>query len=389
MLAIIGAKIHTISMGNIDRGVIIIRDGLIEAVGDHTLEIPVGCGIVDATGGEITPGLIDAHSHIGIFGEVGVPATADGNEMIHPVTPEIRGLDSFNPDDPAIPLSLQGGVTTVYTGPGGVNVVGGTWFAIKTDGQTACDFVTPSRGAMKFALGENTKNHYSLAAQKPKTRMGAAAIMRKALMSAQDYLGKRAHAEAKRLPFERDLGLEELAKVLTREYVAKIHAHRADDIMTAIRISEEFGLDYSIEHCTEGYIIADILAEKGCFCLIGPLQMAPTKQEVWGLKLETPGILSRAGVKVIITMDGASPASSNTKYLALNAGLAVRYGMDEEEALRAITLNPAELMGIADRLGSIEPGKEADIVIYDGHPLSNFTNVKEVFIAGKSVYKVL
>jgi len=386
MLAIVGAKVRTITMGDIENGIILVKDGLIEAVGDRTMEVPASYEIIDASGKEITPGLIDAHAHIGIFGEVKVPATADGNEMSHPVTPEVRGLDSFNPQDPAIPLSLAGGVTTVYTGPGSGNVVGGTWFAIKTYGTTVYDMVTPSRGAMKFALGENPKNAYGSRKMAPMTRMGNAAVMRQALMKAQDYLRKCKHAEAEGKPIERDLGMEELAKVLTKEYMAKIHAHRADDIITAIRIAEEFDLDYSIEHCTEGYHVADILAEKGCFCLIGPLIIGPYKQEIWDVRLSTPGVLAKAGAKVIITMDAVSP-SSHTKYLAMNAGLAMRYGMDEEDAFKAITIYPAELMGMQDRIGSIAAGKEADLVIYDGHPLSNFTNVEEVFIAGKSVYK--
>lgn len=387
LLAIVGARVHTITNGIIENGVVLVKNGLIEAVGDCTLTVPAGYEIINASGKWVTPGLIDAHAHLGLFGEIRVPATADGNEMSQPVTPFIRGIDSLNPQDPAFEQSLQGGVTTVYTGPGSGNIIGGTGLVVKTTGNTVYDMVVPGTEAMKFALGENPKNAYGSRKQKPSTRMGNAAVMRQALIKAQDYMRKleQAKAEGKPLP-ARNLGWEQLAKVLRREYKARIHAHRADDIMTAIRIAEEFNLDYSIEHCTEGYHIADILAEKGCFCVIGPLIIGPYKQEIWDVRLSTPGVLAKAGARVIITMDAVAP-SSHTKYLAMNAGLAVRYGLDEEEAFKAITINAAELIGMDDRIGSLEAGKEADLVIFDGHPLSNFTFAEQVYVAGACVFK--
>ncbi len=381
LLAIKGAKIYTITNGVIESGIILISNGLIEEVGVD-LKIPNDYEVVDAKGKEITPGFIDAHTHLGIFGEVQVPATADGNEKTDPVRPEIRGVDSLNPDDNAIQISLEAGITTAYTGPGSSNIVGGTGFAMKTMGSTVYDMVIPNTEAMKFALGENPKNSYGSRKKMPSTRMGNAALMRQALIKAQDYIKNKEHAKEKEQFFERDLGLEQLVKVIKKEYMARIHAHRADDIVTAIRIAEEFDLNYSIEHCTEGYHIAGLLAEKGCYCVVGPMIINPYKQEIWDVRMNTPGVLAKAGAKVIITMDAVSP-SSHTKYLAMNAGLAIRYGMPEGKAFEAITINPARLIGLEDKIGSIESGKEADLVIHDGYPLSNFTSVEKVYIAGK------
>ncbi|QOR36811.1 amidohydrolase [Clostridium sp. 'deep sea'] len=384
MFAIVGAKIYTITKGIINNGVVLVKNGLIEAVGTSSLKVPAGYKIINAKSKCLTPGLIDAHTHLGTFGEINVPATADGNEMTNPVSPFVRGIDSFNPQDPAIKLSLQGGVTTAYTGPGSGNIIGGTGFVIKTHGNTVYDMVVQGKEAMKFALGENPKGVYKEQKKIPSTRMGNAAVMRQALMKAEDYVIKQKQAQKEGKHFNRDLGLEQLAKVLNREYKARIHAHRADDIITAIRIAEEFNLDYSIEHCTQGYHVADILADKGCFCVIGPLIIGPYKHELWDVRMSTPAVLNKAGAKVIITMDAVTPAS-HTKYLAMNAGLAIRYGLDEEAAFKAITINAAELIAMSDKIGSIEVGKEADLVIFDGHPLSNFTNVEQVFIAGERV----
>ncbi|MFP4457191.1 MAG: amidohydrolase [Clostridia bacterium] len=386
LLAIKGAKVYTITNGIIENGTVLVKDGLIEAVGDSSLEIPASYNIIDASGKELTPGFIDAHTHLGLFGEVKVPATADGNEMTNPVSPYVRGVDSLNPQDAAIKASLEAGVTTAYTMPGSGNIVGGTGLVIKTKGNTVYDLVVPGKEAMKFALGENPKNAYGSRKKMPSTRMGNAAVMRQALINAQDYLRKEKEAKEKGEPFDRDLGLEELAKVLTHEYMARIHAHRADDIITAIRIAEEFDMNYSIEHCTEGYHVADILADKGCFCVIGPLIIGPYKQEIWDVRMTTPAVLDEAGAKVIITMDAVSP-TSHTKYLAMNAGLAMRYGLKEQSAFEAITINPAKLIGMDDKVGSIEVGKDADLVIHDNYPLSNFTNVKKVYIAGELAFE--
>lgn len=385
MIAIVNGKVYTITGGVIEEGVILIEDGKIKAVGKD-VKVPEGAEIIDAKGKTVTPGLIDSHSHLAVFGEPSVWANADGNETSDPITPQIRGIDSLNPQDPAIPDVLAGGVTTVYTGPGSANIVGGTGFAMKLRGRTAEEMVIPGTEAMKMALGENPKRVYGESQHKaPKTRMGNAAVLREALVKAQNYIEKMEKAKEKAVkgenagPPDRDLKMEALAKVLKREMKARIHAHRADDIMTAIRVAEEFNLDYVIEHCTEGYKIADILAAKKVRATIGPLLMSRGKMEIIDTRLDNPGILAKAGVKVTIQCD----TSANTKWLGLHAGLAVREGMCPEEGLKAITLNAAEIIGIAGRVGSIEPGKDADIVIWSGHPFCTMTHAEKVFIDGK------
>jgi len=384
VLAVKNGKILTITNGIIENGTILIEDGIIKGFGDSTLNIPSGCEVIDACGNWVTPGFIDAHAHIGLFGEPSIPATADGNEKTGPIQSALRGIDSLNPDDPAFPQVVSAGVTTVYTGPGSSNIVGGTGFAMKTCGRTVYDMVIPGTEAMKFALGENPKRNYQERKQLPSTRMGNAAALRMAFIKASDYLNKIecAKKEGKPLP-DRDLGLEALGKVLKREMKARIHCHRADDIMTAIRVAEEFNLDFTLEHCTEGYHVADIIAEKKIPCVIGPLLMGPAKQELWDVRMTTPAVMVEAGVKIAIMVD----ASSATKYLPVHTGLAVRYGMAEEDAFKAITINAAEIIGLADRLGSIDIGKDADIVIWDGHPLSNFTKTKIVIVNGEIVFE--
>lgn len=383
-LAIVNGRIFTISQGTIEQGTVLCEDGKIIALGTEVV-VPEDAQVIDASGKVVTPGLIEAHSHIGLFGEPSLPATADGNEKTGPVQAALFGVDSLNPADPAFPQVLAAGITTVYTGPGSSNVIGGTGMAIKTIGRTVEEMVIAGSEGMKMALGENPKRNYGSANKMPGTRMGNAAVLREALISAQNYLDKveRAEADGKPYAVDRNLKMEQLAKVLKREMKARIHCHRADDIMTAIRIAEEFNLDYVLEHATEGYKVADILARKQVPCVVGPLLMGPAKHELWEVRLDNPAILSKAGVKVAIQMD----ASSDTKYLPMVTGIAVREGMDEEEALRAITITPAEILGLDDRLGSIEVGKEADLAIFDGHPLCNFTRCTAVVVGGKLVHQ--
>lgn len=384
-LAIVNGKLYTITNGIIEQGTVLCEDGKIVAVGTDVV-VPEDAQIIDAQGKSVTPGLIDAHSHIGLFGEPSLPATADGNEKTGPMQAAIYGVDSLNPADPAFPQVLAAGVTTVYTGPGSSNIIGGTGMAIKTMGRTVDEMVIPGTEGMKMALGENPKRNYGAINKMPGTRMGNAAVLRQALISAQNYMAKleRAEAEGKPKSVDRDLKMEQLVKVLKREMKARIHCHRADDIITAIRIAEEFNLDYVLEHATEGYKIADILAAKQARCVVGPLFMGPAKHELWEVRLDNPAILAAAGCKVAIQMD----TSSATKDLPWVTGVAVREGMDEAEALRAITINPAEILGLDDRLGSLEVGKEADLVVFNGHPLSNFTTCDQVIVAGRLVHSV-
>jgi imidazolonepropionase-like amidohydrolase len=380
MFAIIGAKIYPISREVIEGGTVLVENGKIKDVGQD-IPTPKGAKVYDAKGKVVTPGLIDAHSHLAIFGEPSVWANSDGNEISDPITPHLRGIDSLNPQDPAIRDVVGGGVTTVYTGPGSANVIGGTGVAIKLRGRTVDEMVIPGTEGMKMALGENPKRVYGDMQKKaPRTRMANAAVLREALVKAETYLNKIERGNT--MP-DRDLKMEALSKVLKGEMRARIHAHRADDILTAIRILEEFKIDFVLEHATEGFMIADILSEKKIPCTVGPLLMSRGKMETVNTSLRNPGILAKSGVKVAIQCD----TSSNTKWLGLHAGLAVREGMCPDEALRSITINPSQILGIDDRIGSIEPGKDADLVIWSGHPFQTMTVAEKVFIDGQLVHQ--
>lgn len=382
MIAIKGGKVLTITHGVIEGGVVLVEDGKITAIGKD-IAIPEGAKVIDATGKTVMPGLIDAHSHISLFGEPSVPATMDGNEMTHPITAQVRGMDALNPFDPAIPIVRDAGFTTVYTGPGSANLVGGTGMAIKLRGRTAEEMIIPGTEAMKMALGENPKRVYGSQKRQPATRMAVASVLREAFIEAQNYLNKIERAteeagdKAPKLP-DRNLKLEALGKVLKREMKARIHCHRADDMITAIRLAEEFNLDYTLEHATEGYKIADILAEKNVTCVVGPLLMGPSKHELWEVKMENPGVLVNAGVRVALQAD----TSSGTRWLPIHTGLAIKHGMPEDEAFKSVTIYAAEVMGVADRVGSLEVGKDADIAIFDGHPFCNFTKCELTMIDG-------
>lgn len=388
-IAIKNAKLLTITQGVIENGTILLENGKIAALGTDVI-VPADALVIDGTNKWVTPGLIDAHSHIGLFGEPSIEATADGNEKTGPVQSYLRGMDSLNPQDPAFPQVVAAGVTTVYTGPGSSNIIGGTGMVIKLRGRTVDEMIMPGTEGMKMALGENPKRNYAERKVIPSTRMGNAAVLREALAKARDYVEKIDRAieeapegKAPKLP-DRDLKLEMLSKVIRREQKARIHAHRADDIMTAIRIAEEFNLDYCIEHATEGYKIADILAKKNVPCVVGPLLMGPAKHELWEVRLDNAAILVEAGVKVAIQVD----ASSATKYLGMQTGIAVREGLPMEDAFRCITINAAEILGISNRVGSLEVGKDADISVFDGNPLCNFTNCLCTIIDGKIIHEV-
>jgi imidazolonepropionase-like amidohydrolase len=292
-------------------------------------------------------------------------------------------------------------VTTVLTGPGSANLIGGQWICVKTVSKPTVDGMTLLEPAgMKMALGENPKRVYGGQKKMPATRMGNAAALRSALVEAQNYLDKweryqadldvyKAKLEAgdgeAKSPTrpERDLKMEALGKVLRRELKARIHAHRADDMLTAMRIAEEFNLDLTLEHATEGYKIAHVLVEKGVPVTAGPILFSRTKYELKGMTPKNPGLMAKAGVKVAIQTDEMSAV----KYLPINAALAVREGMPEEEALKAITIHPAEIIGVADRVGSLEAGKDADIVVFSGHPFDYRTTVDLVLVDGQRAYQ--
>jgi len=400
MIAITNGKVMTITQGTLERGTVLVEDGRIVAVGEQ-VEVPEGAEVYDATGKVVTPGLIDAHCHVGLFPDGIGWEHSDGNEMTDPITPHLRALDAVHPEDQAFKELVATGVTTVLTGPGSGNLIGGQWVCLKTVPKPSVEqMVLLEPAGMKMALGENPKRVYGEQKKAPSTRMGNAATLRTALVDAQNYLEKwrryeadlaqyQAKVEAKDedaeepKPPERDLQLEALGKVLRREMKARVHAHRADDMLTAIRIAEEFNLDLTLEHATEGYKIADILAEKGIPVTAGPIFFSREKYELKDMTPRNPGLMAKAGVKVAIQTDEMSAV----KYLTINAALAVREGMPEQEALKAITINPAEIIGVADRVGSLEVGKDADIVVFSGHPFDYRTVTELVLVDGQVAYK--
>jgi len=388
MIAITSGTLYTITQGIVEEGSLLVENGKIAALGTN-IPIPEGAQVIEAQGKVVMPGLIDAHCHTGVFADgVGSPHS-DGNEMTDPITPHVRALDALHPEDLAWADLRAAGVTTVLTGPGSGNVIGGQSICVKTAGKTVAEMTLLQPAGMKMALGENPKRVYGDQKKTPSTRMGNAAILRQALVEAQNYLAKWERYEAKREsgeeaePPERNLKWEAMGKVLGRELKARIHCHRADDILTAIRIAEEFDLDITIEHGTEGYKIADILARKSIPCVVGPILFSRTKYELREMTPRNPGLLAKAGVKVAIQTDEMSAV----KYLPINAALAVREGMPEEEALKTITINAAEIIGVADRVGSLEVGKDADVVIFSGHPFDYRTVAEVVIINGEVVYQ--
>ncbi len=399
MIAITNGKVMTITQGILNPGTVLVEGGRIVAV-DKEVIIPEDAEIYDAQGKVVLPGLIDPHCHVGLFPEGIGWEYSDGNEMTDPITPHMRALDAVHPEDPAFKELVEAGVTTVLTGPGSGNLIGGQWVCLKTAPRPSIDqMLLLEPAGMKMALGENPKRVYGGQKKTPSTRMGNAAALRAALVDARNYVDKwqtyekalakyQAKVEAgeddadEPTPPERDLKLEALGKVLRREMKARVHAHRADDMLTAIRIAEEFGLDLTLEHATEGYKIADILASKGIPVTAGPILFSREKYELKEMTPRNPGLMAKAGVKVAIQTDEMSAV----KYLTINAALATREGMAEEDALRAITINAAEIIGVADRVGSLEAGKDADVVVFSGHPFDYRSVVELVLVDGQVAY---
>ena len=369
----------------------IIPHGFVRLEGDKIAEVgpmercPTGVGqVLDAAGGHILPGFVDAHCHLGMFGDgLGFEAD-DGNESTDPCTPHLRGLDAVNPLDRCFAEARAGGVTTVVTGPGSANPIAGQMLAMKTDGRVVDTMLLKAPAAMKFALGENPKSVYNDRKETPVTRMATAAVIREALSKAVEYRDRQSKAEEdpdEDMP-DFDAKLDALQGVVGGTLPAHFHAHRADDIATAVRIAREFGLHYVIVHGTEGHLIADYLAEQGAAVITGPCLGDRSKPELANMTLENPVILHRAGVKVAICTDHPE---TPIQYLSLCAAMAVRAGMDEEDALLAITLHAAQIAGLDRRVGSLTPGKDADVVVTTGHPLDWRSRVSAVFIGGRQV----
>lgn len=377
-MVIINGIIHPVSGAVIPDGFVAWEGNRITAVGEMS-RLPQGelGEVIDAKGAHVTPGYIDAHCHIGVFGDSLGFEGADGNECTDPVTPHLRALDALNPQDRCFTEARAAGVTTLVTGPGSANPIGGQMLCIKTSGTLADDMVVAEPVSMKMATGENPKRVYNGRKESPTTRMTTAAIIRATLQKAQEYAVKRTNGKG-----DFDPKLEALQPVLKGELPVHIHAHRADDIATALRIAEEFHLHCVIVHGTEGHLIAKEIAATGVSVITGPNLSDRSKPELSNATLANPAALAAVGVKVAICTD--HPVIP-IQYLPLCAGLAVRGGMSEEAALAAITKNPAEILGLGRRLGTLEPGKDADIVVTPGSPFSSTHVPTAVIMEGKRV----
>lgn len=360
MLFIKNGHIRTMAGPDIENGCILLGDdGKIVSVGSDILP-PEGAQVIDAQGRLVTPGCVEGHCHLGLANAQ--PEAGDYNEKSDPITPQMRVIDGFNPNQDQLKVAVQSGVTTVCTGPGSANIIGGTFGAFKTAGTRADDMVVKHPIAMKCAFGYNPKTVYGGMKKAPFTRMGTAALLRDFLQKCKHYLEEK---EAGNAPAY-DSKMEAMIPVLKKEIPLKAHAHRTDDIFTAIRIAREFDLLLTIDHCTDGLLIADALAKEGFPALVGPAFFVAKKSEVENKSFATPAVLHNAGVSVSIITDASV---TPIRYLPLCAGLAVSEGLPLEEGWKAITINPATHTGIADRVGSLEPGKDADVVIWTADPL--------------------
>jgi len=385
--AIVGGRIVPVDGEPIESGTLLIEDGRISALGGTEVAVPVGAEVVDATGKWVLPGFIEAHGHLGVHEEGEGWAGNDTNEMTDPVTAHVRALDAINPQEQGWRDAIIGGVLAVNVNPGSGNPIGGQTVALKCWGGTVDERVLREPAGIKSALGENPKRVYGDKKQTPSTRLGTAAVIRGAFVEAQNYLAKIEAEAAKpaeeRKPVERNLKLEAIGRVLRREIPWRQHVHRADDIATALRIADEFGYELVIDHGTEAHLVADRLAERGVPVIIGPLFTSRSKVELRNRSLANPGRLARAGVTIAITTDHPVVPIN---FLVHQATLAVKEGLDRETALRALTINPARILGIEDRLGSLTVGKDADLCIWSGDPLDVMQRVERAFIDGREIY---
>lgn len=384
MVCIRNGRIHDAVQRDPYTADMLIENGKIKVIGEN-LTIPEDCEIIDATGLDVFPGFVDAHTHIGLDGYgIGFEGH-DYNEMNDICSPQLRAIDGINPMDPTLASAREAGVTCVCTGPGSANVLGGTFTAIKTVGRRVDDMIVKAEVAMKCAFGENPKRCYRDKCDS--TRMSTAAILRNALASATDYKARKdaAHGDVTKMP-KYDMKMEALIPVLEKKIPLKAHAHQANDFFTALRIAHEFGVNITLEHVTEGHLVPEELAEEHVPLAVGPTLTHASKFELQNKSWETPGVLAKAGCDVSIITDSTVIPQ---QYLPLCAGMAVKAGMDPFDALKAITINPAKHIGIADRVGSLEVGKDADVVITAGCPFEVFTEVKAVLIDGKLVHNNL
>lgn len=384
MLLIKNANLITMEEINYEIKDILVKNGKIEAIGTFNPSNYPNYKVIDAAFNYVTPGLVDPHCHVGMIESTIGWAGSDANEMTNPITPELRAIDGIKPHDECFKEALESGVTTVCTGPGSANVIGGTFCALKTKGKTVDEMVLVEELCMKMALGENPKRVYGNSKSSPATRMASAALMREWLMKAKKYHEKKVQyqkaleegKEAKEVEF--NMKLEALSKVFDGLLV-KIHAHQADDIATAMRIAKEFGLNMTVEHATEGYLIADVLKANNQTVIIGPTLGDKSKYELKAKSFISGKVLYENGVNFAIMTD--HPVIEQ-KHTLIQLALFVKAGLPELEALKAVTINAAKACGIDNRVGSIKESKDADIVIWSGHPLDIMTEAKVVILNG-------
>lgn len=387
MLALVNGQVLTMAGSVIKGGRVLIEGERLVAVGGQEIAIPQEAQVVDVSGKLVMPGLIDAHCHLGIAEEIYLFEGDDVNEESDPITPHLRALDAVNPLDPAFEDALRAGITTVFVCPGSANVIGGLGLVMHTAGRVVDKMVLKNPAGLKVALGENPKRVYSEQQKMPLTRMAIAALLRENFTAADAYLKKmEQEQEQKEDPPEPDLKMEALGLALRGEIPVRAHAHRADDIMTALRIAEEFNLKIVIEHCTEGHLLARELAEKNVPVVVGPSIANRAKVEMKERSLKTAGILAQHGLTVALMSDHPEVP---IEYLPLCAALAVKEGMKEEDALKAITINAAKILGVADQVGSLEKGKLADVIVTNGSVLDLYSRVEMVIISGEVVYNTL
>ncbi|MGE5417400.1 MAG: amidohydrolase [Acidobacteriota bacterium] len=372
MIAIKGGIIDTISSGTLANGIIVVEGDRIKSV-EKKAVVPPSCEVIDASGCYIVPGFIDAHCHVGIEEEIYRVEGDDLNETTDPVTPQLKALDGVNLQDLAFQDAIAGGVTRLLVPPGSANIIGGQAVVLKTWAHTMQDMIVRQAWGLKAALGENPKRVYGSQNKAPKTRMASAALLREALYAASKIADKK-----KPEPREA-FKMDSLVKVIRREMPLLLHVHRADDILTSLRIMDEFNIDMILQHGTEAFMVADELAKRNVAVCLGPLLVNRAKVELKEVSFKNAAILHRAGVDFcLITDHPVVPI----QYLGVCAALAVREGLDERTALESVTMAPARILGMGKELGSIEKGKKADIVVYDGHPLEVKSKVKYAMIDG-------
>jgi len=385
-IAITGGRVVPIEGEPVDGGTVLLRDGKIAAVEGPGFTVPDGVDVVDATGKWVLPGFIDAHAHAGVSEEAEGWAGQDVNERTDPVTAHVRALDAINPADLGFRDAITGGILAVNVNPGSANPIGGQTAAIKCWGRTVDEMVLREPAGLKSALGENPKRVYGDRKETPSTRLGTAAVIRGAFVAALNYQAKldAAERDSDSAPVGRDLKLEALGRVLRREIPWRQHCHRADDIATAMRMAREFGYDLVIDHGTEAYLLADQIAAASIPVIIGPLFTSRSKVELRNRSLANPGRLAAAGVTIAITTD--HPVVP-IHFLIHQATLAVKEGLDPVTALRAVTINPARIIGCDDRIGSLTAGKDADVVIWSGDPLDVMSRAERAYVDGREIYR--